>query len=377
MLFVNSHIGRPGNIGLRTPHILAALAERGVPTETWARGRQRGAAPGHVVHGMGIAGHIPRILNGVRIYLWRSYPHRVHDLAIFSWFCRRGLNRATPPPGAIAHVWDSAPELIRDLQSRGIPVVLDVPIAPGTYAQRLCAERTDCPLAAVPAVVELELACMRLADRIIAPSTFVAGELARCGVAADRVRVVEFGAPPSQPGGPRADDGRTEFCFLGTVNRRKGIPELLAAWNDRAFAHDRLHLCGRIFPEVRQHLGSSTAGGTLATPGFVSSRDYLRDCDVFVFPTWLEGSAKAVYEAMAAGLPVITTPAAGSVVRDGVDGYIVPVGDAATLRERMLQLRADRGLRLRMGEAARQRAAEFTWERYGRRVADAYAGLGR
>ena len=378
LLFVNSHIGRPGNIGLRTPHVLAALARRGIATTTWARGRHPGAAPGHTVHGMGLLGHLPRILNGVRIYLLPSYPHRVHDLRLFSWFCARGLRAAgARGPGTVAHVWDSCPALIRSLQQRGIPVVLDVPIAPGTYAQRLGAERTGCPLVAVPSVVALELEAMALADRLVAPSEFVAEELRRAGVDAGKIRVVEFGSPAPRPAPPRAPrpEGRVDFCFLGTVNRRKGIPELLTAWNDPAFQTDRLHLCGRVFPDIRPALAAAR-GGQVLTPGFVDSGGYLPDCDVFVFPTWLEGSAKAVYEAMAAGLPVITTPAAGSVVRDGVDGFLVPVGDAAALRERMRQLRADPGLRRRLGESARERAGVFTWERYGERVADAYDGLG-
>ena len=49
--------------------------------------------------------------------------------------------------------------------------------------------------------------------------------------------------------------------------------------------------------------------------------------DVFVFPSLFEGSAVVTYEALACGLPSIVTPNAGSVVRDGVDGFHVPAGD--------------------------------------------------
>ena len=58
---------------------------------------------------------------------------------------------------------------------------------------------------------------------------------------------------------------------------------------------------------------------------------------------------------------MITTTNCGSVVRDGVDGFIVPIRDASALADRIQQLVQDRQLRDQMGAAARQRAREFTW----------------
>ena len=52
----------------------------------------------------------------------------------------------------------------------------------------------------------------------------------------------------------------------------------------------------------------------------------MASADVFVFPSLFEGSAVVTYEALAAGLPSVVTPSAGSVVRDGVEGFIVPRG---------------------------------------------------
>ena len=53
----------------------------------------------------------------------------------------------------------------------------------------------------------------------------------------------------------------------------------------------------------------------------------MASADVFVFPSLFEGSAVVTYEALAAGLPSVVTPSAGSVVRDGVEGFIVPRGE--------------------------------------------------
>src|SRR5262249_9861656 len=70
------------------------------------------------------------------------------------------------------------------------------------------------------------------------------------------------------------------------------------------------------------------------------------------------------YEALACGLPSVVTPDAGSVVRDGVEGFVVPPRDVDTLAARLAQLGLDPQLRARMASAARARALFFDWPRY-------------
>ena len=58
-----------------------------------------------------------------------------------------------------------------------------------------------------------------------------------------------------------------------------------------------------------------------------------RRADLFVLPTLAEGMALSALEAMASGLPVITTPQCGSVIRDGIEGFLVPIRDAEALAD--------------------------------------------
>ena len=94
-----------------------------------------------------------------------------------------------------------------------------------------------------------------------------------------------------------------------------------------------------------------------------------QDADILVYPSLHEGSAFVTYEALASGLPVVTTWNAGSVVRDGIEGFIVPVRDVQALVDRLERLYRDPTLRQTMGEAARKRALDFTWAAYRKRVA--------
>lgn len=84
-------------------------------------------------------------------------------------------------------------------------------------------------------------------------------------------------------------------------------------------------------------------------------RPYYEKCSVYVLPSYREGTPRTVLEAMSMGRPVITTDTNGcrETVTDGVTGYLVPVGDAKLLAERMKEFLKDPALAARMGAASR------------------------
>ena len=81
--------------------------------------------------------------------------------------------------------------------------------------------------------------------------------------------------------------------------------------------------------------------------------------DVFVLPSLSEGMATVTLEALASGIPVVTTPNAGSCVRDGIDGFVVPVRDPEALADAIETIVTDRALRSHMAVNARARARTF------------------
>jgi glycosyltransferase involved in cell wall biosynthesis len=96
---------------------------------------------------------------------------------------------------------------------------------------------------------------------------------------------------------------------------------------------------------------------------------------VFVYPSLHEGSALAIFEGMATGLPVITTLNSGSMVRDGIEGKIVPIRSVDAIAEAILTLKTDADLRGALGRAARVRALGFTWGHYRDRLGPLLDGL--
>src|SRR5437868_14777734 len=97
-----------------------------------------------------------------------------------------------------------------------------------------------------------------------------------------------------------------------------------------------------------------------------------------VFPSQLEGSAKVTYEADACGLPQVVTREAGDVVRDGVDGIIVPSGNVGAIAAGIEHFYRHPEIVAEMAVAARQRVVEnFTWDHFRERLLSAYErGIG-
>ncbi|MFZ0960209.1 MAG: glycosyltransferase family 4 protein [Terriglobia bacterium] len=94
------------------------------------------------------------------------------------------------------------------------------------------------------------------------------------------------------------------------------------------------------------------------------------DHDIFVFPSLMEGMPLVLLEAMATGMPVVTTETCGmmDIVQDEANGLLVPPGDAAPLVEAILRLANSPELRQRLGQAARESMRHYTWDKIARRV---------
>ena len=92
--------------------------------------------------------------------------------------------------------------------------------------------------------------------------------------------------------------------------------------------------------------------------------------DVFVFPSLMEGLPSVLLEAMAAGMPVITTETCGmpDVVENDFNGLLIPPANAAPLERAVLRLAESVELRRKLGQAARESMERYTWERAGRQL---------
>jgi glycosyltransferase involved in cell wall biosynthesis len=211
------------------------------------------------------------------------------------------------------------------------------------------------------------------ADYVLVPSGFARQSMLDAGLSAEKLVEIPLGVDleefhPARAAGPRP----FRVVFAGQVSLRKGVPYLLEAWRRLALADAELWIIGDVRPDFS---ALRTRWSGLANVRYVDHThrlaDLLRECDVFVLPSIEEGSARVTYEALACGLPVITTPNAGSPVRDGQDGFIVPIRDVEALCERVQRLHDDSALQSKLSRSARQRAEQLPWTRYQKTLVDA------
>jgi len=213
-----------------------------------------------------------------------------------------------------------------------------------------------------------------LADFIFCPSREVKKSFIGAGVPEHKLILTSYGWSPKRFPHFSIDQPLSDtitVIFVGSVCVRKGAHLLLRAW-EKAGIKGRLLLCGSMEPAIAE-----TCSRILGRSDVIH-RDYTsdialayREADFFAFPSLEEGSPLVTYEAMANGLPVLTSPmGAGGVARDGKDGIIVSPYDEEALVTGLQQLAGCAELRLRMSDSARERAQEFTWEKVARRRAE-------
>jgi glycosyltransferase involved in cell wall biosynthesis len=177
-------------------------------------------------------------------------------------------------------------------------------------------------------------------DLVVANSPFVRDTFVEAGFAPERVVCVPTGCPavmaatavtlPNLSGPP-------VFINAGGLTVRKGIHLLLDAWKRlRPGAGARLVLHGEMqLPSAyRSILSGVEVGGRLPRPDLHA---LFQRSTLFVLPTLAEGRANVVLEALANGLPVLTTPNSGctDVVIEGRTGFLVPAGNVDALAERL------------------------------------------
>jgi hypothetical protein len=279
------------------------------------------------------------------------------------------------PPAIAMPVDTAALQTILVARSVGVPSLLNQTIGHVAVGQRILLEEAErhpdwadsMPLALPAGLVERARREALEADFILAPSSYVEATLIEIGVRPERILVLPYGVRTDRFSPARAEarkEGPFRILYVGQISQRKGLAYLLEAARRLGRTDIELLLVGSVVGSgagLRRHEGLFRH---LASRPHSELPEIYRSADLFVYPSLHEGSAQAIMEAMASGLPAIVTPNAGSVVREGIEGHLVPIRDVDGLAERILGLTRDRDRLRAMGAAARRRAEEHDWDHY-------------
>lgn len=211
---------------------------------------------------------------------------------------------------------------------------------------------------------------VKLADHIFVASSMTKRSLLAIGVEAEKISVIPYGAPVDYFQPQPKTESKFRALFVGRVGLRKGIQHLLPAWQELHLPDAELLLVG--VDEFPPSYLNRDWQGVRHMPS-VAHREldkYYNSADVFVFPSLVEGFGLVLLEAMACGVPIITTPntAGPDIITDGVEGFIVPIRDRDALKEKLEWCYRHPRKLADMGRAARQRAERLTWDLYRQRL---------
>lgn len=395
-----------GNANVR--HAALGLERAGLLGEFWTCLNYRGGAAERVLP-RAIAGQLRRrsfpaeLQPRLHAYPWREFArlfsHRLglgrlarheHGMlsvdAVYRSLDRRVARRLRQGgfDGIYAYE-DGAAGSFAEARRRGVTTLYDLPIGYWRAARELLVEEAAREPAWASTLIgnedsdektarkDEELA---LADAVFVASSFTLKTLARAPGLKAPVHVIPYGAPARPENAPRREErrraGPLRAIFVGSLGQRKGLSYLFEA-------------CRRLGSSVELTvIGTLPLVSCPALEAELKRVRWIPSCphaqvlqemaahDVFVFPSLFEGFGLVLLEAMAMGLPIITTPntAGPDLFEDGREGFIVPIRSTEALMEKLELLGRDPDRVAAMGRAAAVQAATFTWENYGRRLAE-------
>jgi len=292
-----------------------------------------------------------------------------------TWASRQSL----PPCNVIQAIVGYATELFTRKDARHALKVLDCPNShPLTYFgfwQREC--DLWCPGERVP-IPQWMFARMHreleLADLIVVQSLFCKETMVWSGIPSGKVHVHPLGVDNTIFHPRQSVPARPRFICVGTICLRKGHQYLFRAFElvKRRLPDAELICVGQYKNDFREERGKWERTFThIPSLSHNNLSALLQTCTAFVFPSQEEGVARAQIEALASGLPVIGTHEAGTstLVRDGVEGFIVRGRDPKNIAEAMIRVFVDPDLNGKMGRAAWiQGAKNNSWQDYGDRL---------
>ncbi len=270
---------------------------------------------------------------------------------------------------------------IRKARGNGLAVVTDHSIAHPAFMHR--ALREEFARFGLPAGYDSRTDLWKLvlrdcadADLLLVNSDFVKKTFVEEGYPAKKIRVAYLGVREEFFDLKRDYhmDGPVKILFTGNFDIRKGARILLEAIRScrRSGLDLRLELMGNLGNGASclraddDQFFTHTAFAPLQQVAAAFAR-----ADLFVFPTFAEGSSRSGMEAAAAGLPIITTENCGLPLEHGKSAIYVPVNDSDALAETISQLSTQESLREQIGRNAMRTVTErYTWAQYGHQVAE-------
>ena len=166
-------------------------------------------------------------------------------------------------------------------------------------------------------------------------------------------------------------NNKIKILFIGEINQRKGIKQILEAakiLSDQNFEFNLIGMGMSSHPELYKPYKEYV--NFLGLVSFETLLDQLKSSDVFIFPSLGEGFGLVLLEALSNGLPVICSRncAGPDLIEDGKNGFLIDAGDTIALVDKLLWFESNRDKLPEMSQYARKSSSKYTWGIYEKNV---------
>ncbi len=327
---------------------------------------------------------ISRVFALLRIYGFQNIPGRKYELFIFNSFSvplifiHYILNRKSK---RYFHSWDTSYWLLFIVKKLNYIIIKDCAMNPSKISllhtkihPKYYLDKTT-----KDSHIKNEKNIFDISEIIISPSTFTSNFIINeYQISPKKLKTIPFGVNHQkfETSRSRSSNNRNlRIGFVGVVNMRKGIRWLINDLNRISESEQpvfELHLFGRIFNEEKNLLNNLKF--KIFKHGFIdtSKNNIYKLFDVLIHPSFIEGSAKCIYEAMASGLPIICTKESGSIVENKRNGFVIKAGNSENLINSIEYFLKNKEEVIRMGNESIKIVKDYSWERYAKNVTDNY-----
>jgi glycosyltransferase involved in cell wall biosynthesis len=319
--------------------------------------------------------------------LRQSSAIMVDSLRLYGWSAIHHIKRAAAKGARIYHFRAGfGGESVEVARRLGMFILCDHSIAHPATVEALVSNMGRLPtqeeMANVDPFWTYILHDIEQADAILVNSLFVEDTFRHIGFDHSPVHVMYLGVDDAFFAQvPQRESATDAFCmlFAGSFEKRKGAETLISALGCLNNIPWQLEIAGPLDTGVVDRHREFFVDARVTCLGLLSRPDLAKAmsrADVFIFPSLAEGSARVIFEALACGCFVITTPNSGSIVEEGVHGSVVSAGDSSSLARAVENAFRSRDAISVIGRNNAQLVREkFTQRDYGNQLANLYRSV--
>ena len=221
-------------------------------------------------------------------------------------------------------------------------------------------------------LIDMSLEEYEETDYISIPSLFAKRTFLERGIPEEKLIHVPYGVHLGEFRQIPKEDKVFRVVYAGAMSIQKGVHYLLQAFSELNLPNSELLLVGGASEEIKPFFKKYE--GNYKYIGHVPQKElykYYSQASVFVLNSIQDGFGMVMPQAMVCGLPVVCTRNTGGedIIRDGKEGFIIPIRDVEALKEKILYLYENSEICNEMGQLAKKRVSKgFTWDDYGDRM---------